>query len=167
MNKKLEHKSAFSVIGFSTAIRPEEGYQKCPEFWDKAYAQKYQHLWQTMKPENDEEQAIFDNGIGTLALCIEGDSGFEYMIAGVYQGGEVPAGMKLYDFPESDWMVFDTKGPLPASLQSLNTYVWQEWYPNEGQAFAPNGMATVEYYSAGNPTAEDYECGIWIPVKEK
>ena len=41
-----EHKPAITFIGFSTSIRPEEGYQKCPEFWDKEYAQKYARLWQ-------------------------------------------------------------------------------------------------------------------------
>ena len=38
-------------------------------------------------------------------------------------------GLKLYRFPESDWAVFSARGPLPGSLQTLNTYVWQTWYP--------------------------------------
>lgn len=29
-------------------------------------------------------------------------------------------------FPESDWAVFSAKGPLPDSLQALNTRVWEE-----------------------------------------
>ena len=36
-----EHKLAMTLIGFSTTIRPNEGYVKCPEFWDKEYTQKY------------------------------------------------------------------------------------------------------------------------------
>ena len=40
MKVTYEHKPAMTFIGFSTSIRPEEGYQKCPEFWDKEYAQK-------------------------------------------------------------------------------------------------------------------------------
>ena len=167
MNSRLEHKEAFTVIGFSTHIRPEEGYVKCPEFWDREYAQKYARLFATMQPETEEEKAVCDNRIGMLALCIEGEAGFEYMIAGFYQGGNVPAGMKLFHFAESDWMVFSAKGPLPASLQTLNTEIWRDWYPNEGQAFLPNGTATVEYYSMGDHQAPDYECGMWIPVKKK
>ena len=38
-----------------------------------------------------------------------------------------------YTFTESDWAMFSAKGPLPDSLQELNTKVWQEWYPKEGQ----------------------------------
>ena len=46
-----------TFIGYFTSIRPEEGYQKCPEFWDKEYAQKYARLWQTMQPETAVEAA--------------------------------------------------------------------------------------------------------------
>ena len=52
MNVTYEKKDAMTFIGYHTEIRPEEGYQKCPEFWDKEYAAKYARLWQTMKPEN-------------------------------------------------------------------------------------------------------------------
>ena len=32
MRGTYEHKEAMTFIGFSTSIRPEEGYRKCPEF---------------------------------------------------------------------------------------------------------------------------------------
>ena len=44
MKVTYEHKPAMTFIGFSTSIRPEEGYQKCPEFWDREYARKYARL---------------------------------------------------------------------------------------------------------------------------
>jgi hypothetical protein len=33
MNVTYEKKDAMTFIGYHTEIRPEEGYQKCPEFW--------------------------------------------------------------------------------------------------------------------------------------
>ena len=164
MNVKYERKSAMTFIGFSTSISPKEGYIKCPEFWDKEYSQKYARLWQTMKPETQDEKAILENSIGMFAICDEKDGFFEYWIAGLYKGGEVPDGFKLYTFPESEWAMFSTKGPLPNSLQELNTKVWQEWYPNEGQKHMGNGNAILEVYSAGNMQSPDYECGIWVPI---
>ena len=140
MNVTYEHKPAMTFIGFSTSIRPEEGYRKCPEFWDKEYSQKYARLWQTMQPETPVEEAILENGIGMFAICDEKEGSFEYWIAGLYKGGQVPEGLKLYTFPESDWAMFSAKGALPKSLQDLNTQVWQEWYPKEGQKY--RGMAT-------------------------
>ena len=48
MNATYEHKNELTFIGFYTEITPEEGYQKCSEFWDKAYNEKCAQLWQTM-----------------------------------------------------------------------------------------------------------------------
>lgn len=164
MNVKYEHKKAMTFIGFSTSIRPDEGYVKCPEFWDKEYSRKYAKLWQTMHPETPIEKAILKNQIGMYAICDEKEGSFDYWIAGLYTGGEVPEGLKLYTFPESDWAIFSAKGALPKSLQDLNTQVWQEWYPNEGQKYKGNGNAMLEVYSAGNMQSPDYECGIWVPI---
>ena len=66
-----------------------------------------------MKPETPVEQAIIEHGIGMFAICDKRDGCFEYWIAGLYQGGEVPEGLKLYTFEESDWAMFSAKGPLP------------------------------------------------------
>lgn len=166
-NAIYEKKSEMTFIGFSTQINPNEGNIKCPQFWDEEYSKKYARLWQTMKPETAEEKAVLENGIGMFAICDEKDGYFEYSIVGLYRGGEVPAGMKLFKFPESEWAVFSTKGALPDSLQTLNAKVWQEWYPNEGKNLLPNGNAMIEVYSAGDMSSDDYECGIWVPVCRK
>ena len=166
MNVSYEKKEALTFIGYHTEILPEEGYQKCPEFWDKEYSAKYARLWQTMKPETPVESAILENGIGMYAICSESENGFAYWIAGLYRGGDVPEGLELYTFPECFWAVFTTKGPIPASLQTLNTYVWQEWLPSTGKKLHANTKANIEVYSAGDPQSADYECGIWIPVEK-
>ena len=72
------------------------------------------------------EQALLENRIGRFAICEQKADCFEYWIAGLYRGGAVPEGLKLYRFPESDWAVFSAKGPLPGSLQALNTCIWQD-----------------------------------------
>lgn len=130
MNTTYEHKNELTFIGFHTEIAPDEGFQKCPEFWDKEYNEKYARLWQTMKPETAIEAAILENGIGMYAICADDENGFSYWIAGLYKGGEVPGGLELFAFPESDWAIFSAKGPIPQSLQTLNTHVWNEWAPN-------------------------------------
>ena len=167
MKLQYEHKPAMTLIGFSAMIRPGEGYVKCPEFWEKEYTQKYARLFETMKPETSTERAILENSIGRFAICDEKENGFAYWIAGLYQGGDVPEGFQLYSFPESDWAMFSAKGPLPNSLQALNTDVWQEWYPGKEKQYTWNGSAMLEVYTPGNMQAPDYECGIWVPVKRK
>ena len=74
MNVTYEKKDAMTLIGYHTEIRPEEAYQKCPEFWDKEYAAKYARLWQTMEPENAVEKAILENGIGMFSICADSEN---------------------------------------------------------------------------------------------
>ncbi len=167
MKVVYEHKRAMTLIGFSKRIRQSEGYVQCPVFWTD-YARRYTRLWQGAEPENAQEQAVLDNGIGQYALCVmDGSDKFEYVIAGEYCGGAVPEGMKLYTLPESEYAVFTERGALPESLQQLNAAVWGEWLHGEGMACDGNGDTTVEVYPAGDPKCADYECGIWVPVKKK
>ena len=65
------------------------------------------------QPETPVEQALLENRIGRFAICEQKADCFEYWIAGLYRGGAVPEGLKLYRFPESDWAVFSCKGPAP------------------------------------------------------
>ena len=128
----IRHHGAFTVIGYSIVIRNEEGFQKCPEFWNEQYARRFARLLRTMKPETPEEQAVFDNRIGQYAVCrclnSEGQDGaFEYMICGEYMGGTVPEGMKLLTIPESDWAEFRCRGALPKSLQDLYAAAYGSW----------------------------------------
>ena len=166
MNVTYEHKTELTFIGFHTAIAPDEGYEKCPEFWDREYNEKYARLWQTMKPETPTEAAILENGIGMYAICADGENGCTYWIAGLYRGGDVPEGLELFTFPESDWAIFTAKGPIPQSLQTLNTQVWNEWAPNMKTMYEI-GTSSLEVYSAMNPQSPDYECGIWVPIRKK
>lgn len=167
MNVIFEKKEEMIFIGYHTEIRPEEAYQKCPEFWDKEYAAKYTKLWQSMKPETPVEKAVLENEIGMFGICADSNNAFTYWIAGLYKGGEIPEGLEIFKFPASEWAIFKTKGPIPESLQTLNTEIWKNWIPTEGKKYNANVRATLEVYSAGNPLSSDYECSIWIPLGKR
>ena len=163
MKAAYEHKDNMTCIGYSTIIKPNEGYEKCPQFWDKEYAQRFGKLFATGMPCNAVEEAVLKHHIGMFGLCIDGQTEFEYAIAGLYQGGEVPEGLKLFELPVGEYAIFTGKGPLPKSLQDLNDEVMEKWLPFEGKQKGA-GNIMIEAYSPGNPNSEDYECGIWIPV---
>ena len=109
MELSYEKKDEMTFIGYHTEIKPDEGFIKCPEFWNKEFNEKYARLWQTMKPETPIEEALLANGVGMFAICSCNGNGFTYWIAGLYQGGEVPEGLELYSFPASEWAVFTAK----------------------------------------------------------
>lgn len=165
MKPQLTHHKPFALIGFSEVFACNEGYEKCPQFWDEAYSARFSRLFKTMKAENPTEQAILDNRIGEYAVChaLEGDSSFEYMICGEYKGGHIPEDMKLATVPESDWLEFRNRGPLPKALQEQSTFVHQVWMKDHADEFQSLGF-DIEWYSDGNPMSDDYEFGIFIPV---
>lgn len=167
MKFQYEHKSAMTLIGFSTTIRPNEGYIKCPEFWDKEYARKYARLWQTMRPETPTEAAILENGIGSFAIREEKEALLNTGSRGFTRAEKSRRGSSFIPSLKATGRYFRPKGPLPGSLQALNTYVWQEWYPKEDKRYMGHGNTMLEVYTPGNMQAPDYECGIWVPVERK
>ncbi len=160
-------KPAMRFIGFGSEIAQADCYTACPAFWDEAYHQRYARLWAGGEAETAAERTVLANRIGMYALCIDHGRSFTYVIAGRYEGGEVPEGFELYELPESEYAVFETQGPLPISLQRLTDRVWNRWYPNEGREFERNGDVSIEVYSSGDPKSPDYRSAIWLPVKRR
>lgn len=120
-------------------------------------------------PENETEQAICDCMIGEYGLCIDDigvEGKFRYLIAGEYNGGPVPEGMTIYEFPDMKWAKFRCCGSMPGALQSVNTKIFKEWLPGNPEYRIAMG-ANLEWYSQGDMTAPDYESAIWLPVVEK
>ena len=121
-------------------------------------------------PANPYEQALIDNCIGEYGVCIDdiGGGKFRYLVAGKYTGGDVPEGMVVYEFPRSDWAVFNCIGPIPDALQSVNTRIFREWLPGNPE-YELCGNASVEWYDCvnGEKTDPDYHSAIWVPVKRK
>lgn len=107
-----------------------------------------------------------DYRIGEFGVCIMGPKKMKYMIAGIFTGKEVPDGFDAYGITASQWEKFTIQGPLPETLQTVYTWVWNEWLPNNGK-YEHNGNISFEWYSLDNPKKPDYQSGIWLPVKEK
>lgn len=164
----IEKMDAFQVIGFKREIPMDKGYELCPKFWEEMQRDHFESLWNGRRPETEIDRAIVECCVGMFGVCIEdeGDPGvFTYMAAGRYDGRPVPEGMEVREIPAAVWAKFRAQGPLPGSLQTLNSQIFQEWLPGNGQyelAFPIN----IELY-ADTESGPDYECYIWLPVKEK
>lgn len=170
MEFKVTKMFPFKVIGFQKEFTNEEAYKEIPKFWDEICEKYAKNVYAGNPPANAYEKAIMDNCIGEYGICADdiGGGKFRYIIAGKYSGGEVPEGMVLYEFPMSDWAVFDCIGPMPDALQSLNTRVFGEWLPGNPD-YEISGCTSVEWYDCinGEKTDPDYHSAIWIPVKKR
>ena len=158
----------FKVIGFEREFSYETAYAEIPKFWDEICEKYCTHtIYAGLAPSCPEEHAIIDNCIGQYGVCIDNAGKLRYLIAGRYTGGDVPDGMTLFEFPQGEWVKFKCKGPMPDALQSLNTKVFKEWLPGNPE-FEISGGYNIEWYSCdGEKTDENYESGIWVPVKRK
>jgi len=168
MDYVVEEMKGFKVIGFEKFFDYETAYQEIPKFWGETYGQKIAPLCKKTNCTKEEE-ILKESCIGMYGVNIEdGKNGqFRYLLAGNYMGGEVPEGLKVYEFENSLWAKFTSKGPMPGALQAVNDKIYKEWLPNNSK-YEIAFNASLEVYPASMDTqSPDYECAIWIPVKEK
>jgi AraC-type DNA-binding domain-containing proteins len=170
MDYKITPMFPFKVIGFQKMFDNETAYAEIPKYWDEICEKYALDVYSGKAPANPYEQALMDNCIGEYGVCIDdiGGGKFRYLIAGKYTGGDVPEGMVLYEFPRSDWAVFNCIGPIPEALQSMNTRIFREWLPGNPE-YELYGNASVEWYDCvnGEKIDPDYRSAIWVPVKRK
>ena len=170
MDYKITPMFPFKVIGFQKVFDMETSYQKIPEYWDEICEKYAKNVYAGNTPANPYEQALVDNCIGEYGVCIDdiGGGKFRYLIAGKYTGGVVPEGMVVYEFPRSEWAVFNYIGPNPETLQRVNTQIFREWLPGNPE-YELCGNATVEWYDCvnGEMTDPDYHSAIWVPVRKR
>ncbi|MGE4320959.1 MAG: GyrI-like domain-containing protein [Acholeplasmataceae bacterium] len=169
MDFQIEKLETLQFIGFEKEISFDQPYKDIPLFWDQFIDQHLKTLREQGVAKSDIDQAIIDHMIGEFAV-IRYDHNelgtFSYMIAGLFKGGIVPKGLKLITLNESKWAKFKAIGKLPDALQTLNTNVFQTWLPNQ-QTYEMSMPVNLEWYMLGDGQSEEYESGIWIPIKEK
>lgn len=164
MDYTVEKMDGIQVIGMEKAFRFDSAYQEIPKFWSEFCAR-----CSSGRNPDDVQKVIENCMIGEFGICIDDEPGckqFRYMIAGKYDGGAVPDGMKLFTIPAASWAKFQCCGPLPGALQAVNTKIFNEWLPGNPDYEIAAGI-NIEWYSKGDMNACDYESAIWIPVKQK
>ena len=152
--KMLEYsimeKAPFTVVGMKRRFNSETSYQEVPKFWQEWMQEKDKKL------------------MGMFGLCTdENGKEFDYWIADIYEPWkEIPEGCETRVIPGGLWAQFECKGPLPDSLQSVNTQIWSEWLPNlKGYSLA--GNYSLEFYMPPAEKPEDNVNYIWIPLKKE
>ena len=148
LNYKIEEMPEMTVVGFKRRFNEDTSYQEIPKFWGE---------WM-----NDTRGIM-----GMLGVCMDMDGKeFDYWIADMYDPAKpIPAGCETLRIPGGLWAQFECRGPLPESIQSVNTEIWAEWLPNlKGYELAFD--CSIEVYM---PPAEDPKDNlnyIWIPLKK-
>ncbi len=148
LDYRMTEKAPFTVFGIRRTFHTDTGYEKIPEFWN--------------------EWAFDPKGMkGMFGVCMDADgTDFDYWIADLYvPWQEIPEGCDTTVIPGGLWAQFTCRGPLPESLQKVNTEIWTEWLPSlRGYELAGNYSLEVYGPPAENP--EDYLSYIWVPIRK-
>jgi len=169
MNYKIEKMNSFKIIGFKKKFKGETSYQDIPKFWSEVFNAHHKALCGIEEPKSVLEKALVDNKVGEFGICINNNetcNEFDYLIGGYYKGGKVPNELEIVEIPSKTFAKFLAVGPIPGSLQSINTKVFKEWLPNNKE-YTFDGNISIEWYSSkGKPSDDDYESAVWIPIKK-
>ena len=148
LDYRITEKAPFTIVGFKRRFNAETSYQEIPKFWNE---------WMSdMKGLK-----------GMFGVCLDMDGkDFDYWIADLYAPWEdIPEGCETYQIPGSLWAQFRCKGPLPESLQSVNTQIWSEWLPSlKGYELA--GNYSIEVYMPPADDPADTLSYIWVPLRK-
>lgn len=169
------------LIGFAKEIAFREAQEECPKMWGEFVEQQVMPVVRDGKAPNAQQQAVFTHGVGAYGLCTCDIPGhncatcaevnfaacssqrFTYAIAGIYQGGEVPEGMRLFSIPSGRWLKVYFEGGMKA-FQQQSAYFHHEWLPRQDYRLLPEACC-MEWYEGTDIQSPDYQCGLLMPIE--
>lgn len=147
LDYRIVEKASFTIVGIKRRFNSETSYQEIPKYWSE-WASDMRGL----------------KGMFGVCMDMEGKD-FDYWIADLYAPWkDIPEGCGTAQIPGGLWAEFTCKGPLPDSLQRVNTQIWSEWLPAlTGYQLA--GNYSLEVYMPPAEKPEDTISYICIPLK--
>jgi len=147
LDYRIVEKAPFTIVGIKRRFNSETSYQEIPKYW-REWASDMRGL----------------KGMFGVCMDMEGKE-FDYWIADLYAPWkDIPEGCGTTQIPGGLWAEFTSKGPLPDSLQKVNTQIWSEWLPAlTGYQLA--GNYSIEIYTPPAENPEDNVSYICIPLK--
>ena len=161
MNYRVENKKSFKVLEKveKHSIDDSQNKNTIPEFWTRSHKDG---TVATLLSKASDRSFIY-------GICYNHEptdsNSFDYSIAAIYDGDDVPAGFRLNEIPERTWLVFEVIGPMPNAIQEMWHKICTEFFPTSN--YQPTYEMDIEAYTAGQMTSSDYKSELWIPVTKK
>ncbi len=106
---------------------------------------------------------------GMLGICFSSELSagqFPYGIGAEYDGRKVDGDLEVITIPASTFAVFKSKGKMPDAFVETYHRIVTEFFPQSSQ-YEYGESVEFEVYPSQNTNDPNYECEIWIAVKEK
>ncbi len=160
MNYKIVKKDAFKVLEKvePQSIDDSQNENTIPDFWTRSHTDG---TVATLLRQAEDSSFIY-------GICYNNkptdSKTFDYSIAALYSGGEIPTGFRVSEIPERTWAVFSVIGAMPDAIQETWHKICAEFFPTS--AYQPTYEMNIEAYTSGIMTAADYKSEIWVPIEK-
>lgn len=152
MAGSIHRKQELIIAGFREPVDPRTGGQGA--LWNKLY----KHI---------QENSLDTSNVHQLGLIFKmGKESFDYMVGLVVPDIEVAKalGLDVAVIQESDYAILNAEGPVPYSIIAASDHLLNTFLPQSD--YRPAGPIIEAYAPEGDPTADDYQMQVWIPVKK-
>ena len=165
MDYRIEKRDAFQVVCKRKRVeKPQSG----------AATQEITAMWQEYGADGTMARLISHLPKepvmkGLLGICFSAELNakqFPYGIGVEYDGREIEDDLEVVTIPANTYAVFTSKGKMPDAFIETYNRIVTEFFPQSTQyEYAEN--VEFEVYSSEDVTDPNYQCEIWIAVKEK
>ena len=165
MDYRIEKRDAFQVVCKRKKVeKPTAGNatQEITSMWQEYGMDGTMGRLISCIPENPVMK-------GLLGICFSSEfdaKQFPYGIGVEYDGRKVDDDLEIVTIPANTYAVFTSKGKMPDAFIETYNRIVTEFFPQSTQyEYAEN--VEFEVYSSDNVSDPNYQCEIWIAVKEK
>lgn len=160
MDYRIEEKDAFKVLEKAQMqnIDDSQNINTIPDFWTDSFKDG---TVEALLKQTPDRSFIFGICYGNEAKDCKT---FDYSIAALYGGGEIPAGFRITEIPNRTWAVFPCRGKMPDAIQQTWHKICSEFFPTA--AYRPTYEMTVEAYAEKDMSSDSCKSEIWVPLKK-
>lgn len=166
MDYRIEKMDSFKILCKRKSVKKPTGMQNDAVFEIKEF-------WAECAKDGTTQKIIscFPNknlkGLLGISFSSEIDGAkFPYGIGVEYDGREIPEGLEVVEIPAHTYAVFTCHGKMPEAFNESYTKICSEFFPQSTKYEYAYGVE-LEVYPSEDVLNPDYECEIWIAVKEK
>ena len=163
MNYRIVEKQAFKLVGFKKRV-PIIFNGVNPEI-EKMYEVFTPDIIKTLKDlSNVEPIGIISASTNFSNGRMEEKGELDHYI-GVATSSDGTTGFEELNVVACTWVIFESIGPFPETLQNVWGRIYSEWFPSSGyESIEGPEILWHESKDTSNPK---YRSEIWIPVKKK
>lgn len=156
MDYRIVEREGFQLLAKVESFHVKEaGNQESTaiaEFWDESHKNGTCTFL--------EKQNELSDFYGVCAPVSKESQYFDYGIATIYSGGEVPDGYRIWEVKPTRWAVFSCIGSDPSCIGPTWDRIFKEFLP--GSPYKMLDETDFELYPAEQK--DDLFCEIWIPI---